>query len=129
MQNLMMDSRTASDALLPGRGHSPGYGINESSDSYKIQASKTIRFNHKDRWHVVAFCALTACVISAVTGISLGYSSIIINELNGYPRNHPWYIDQSSNHASLIGVRGVSPTYKFTILCSQFYQLRWVVLY
>lgn len=92
----------ASDALLkPGRGHTPSYGIDDSR-SYENPDSP-------DRWSVVALCAFTACLASTIAGMSLSFSSIIINELDkkndeATNVNENWKIDSDGIEASLIGV-------------------------
>ena len=68
-----------------------------------------------ERWHVVAFCALTACIASMVAGMSLSFSSIIINELNtSMSVRKQWRIEASGVEASLIGVRPVHYYYSGT---------------
>ena len=87
----------ASDALLkPGRGHTPSYGIDDSK-SYENRDSP-------DRWFVVAMCAFTACLASTIAGMSLSFSSIIINELSTSPIDEAWEVESDGYEASLIGV-------------------------
>lgn len=100
------NTSTASDALLPGKGHTPSYGIGESDDSYRTVNSKLS--DSPIRWHVVALCVLTACIASMVAGMSISFSSIIINELSSNSTNS-WLqpqqqISSDGTKASLIGV-------------------------
>ena len=84
-----------SDSLLT-KGHTPNYGI---TDSYRDSESP-------NRWRVVALCAFTACIASLVAGMSLSYSSIIINELSSTPGpvQQNWHISNNGTEAILIGV-------------------------
>lgn len=91
-------SNDVSDSLLPGTGSSPTYGLNESTEEYTESRS---------RWSVVVVCALTACIASLVTGMSLSFSSIVINELNttSVAYTDDWQpIPTDGNVASIIGV-------------------------
>ena len=95
-----------SSSLLPGAGHTPNYGINEStSNGSNHGSSRSAHSEIREHWGVVTYCALTACIISMVTGMSLSYSSIIINELNSSDSKFPeWKILSDGKHAVLIGV-------------------------
>lgn len=80
-----------SDALLPGAGHTPGYGINDSGDShFETTLTESVRTNvsvkgaarsGKENVWVVARCALTACLSSFVCGMMGGFSSPTLLEL------------------------------------------------
>ena len=97
-------SAKSTDSLL-AQGHTPDYGINDSQElSYR--ARRAVQSDNPERWHVVAFCALTACLASMVAGMSLSFSSIIIDELNTSPAHENWRIGTDSIEASLIGVSG-----------------------
>lgn len=102
------------DALLPGTGYSPDYGINESNDgdvfgssssavppSVVPSSSRTKR--KKDRVWVVALFALIACLASLVNGLMLGFSSPTLDKLN-YTTGAQ-HISNGSREASLFGVR------------------------
>lgn len=96
-------SAISSDSLLPGKGHTPNYGITESEDSYKF--TKRVQYTDSpDRWRVVTMCALIACIASMAAGMSLSFSSIIINELSTSPAEKAWFIETDGFVASLIGV-------------------------
>ena len=100
---------TGSDSLLLGAGYTPSYGINESYTAANGSAKKGLHSDSKERWSVVAYCALAACTISMVTGMSLGFSSILINELNSTTSTiitpPEWRIGEGNTIPSLIGVR------------------------
>lgn len=99
-------SATSSDSLLPGKGHTPNYGITETEDSDRF--TKRVQYTDSpDRWRVVAMCVSIACLASMVAGMSLSFSSIIISELSSTPANTAWRITKDSIHASLIGVSGI----------------------
>lgn len=106
-------STNVSDSLLPGTGHTPTYGLNESTEEYT---------EGKSRWFVVAVCALSACIASLVTGMSLSFSSILINELadeDGRAYTDDWeIIPDSGRIASLIGVSSLSKMYTRSGNCS-----------
>ncbi len=82
-----------SDALLPGAGHTPGYGINDfensNLESTITESGKTITsigvrrdtMNGKENVWVVARCAITACMASFVCGLTGGFSSPTLLEL------------------------------------------------
>ncbi len=97
----MADARVASsDSLLPGKGHTPNYGLVES-ESEKF--TKSIKYTESsDRWHVVTMCALIACLASMAAGMSISFSSILINELS--TSQDAWFIDPNGLRASVIGV-------------------------
>ena len=96
-------STTSSDSLLPGKGHTPSYGISESDDTYLIPRPK--ESSNPQRWYVVALCVFAACIASIFGGMSLSFSSIIINELNDTSYYNPNVIIPSDHIlASLIGV-------------------------
>ena len=83
----------ASDSLLPGRGYTPDYGINQSispSNSWeaseKVPRSSAINTMIKsagsgERWWMVAMCSLIACLASLVNGMMLGFSSPALTQL------------------------------------------------
>ncbi len=111
------DSRD-SDALLPGKGHSASYGINESTDlegscidSSGKSAPSVIQsiFNPSsgERVWAVAMCSIIACIAAIVNGIVIGYSSPTLSQLGTnhvklYEPGH--YIDPESRTVSLFGV-------------------------
>ena len=114
------DSRsTDRDALLPGTGYSPDYGINESNDGDDIgssgsavppsviQSSRTAP--KKDRVWVVAMCALIACLASLVNGLMLGFTSPTLDKLNIVTGAQ--HITNGSKEASLFGVCFFCNTY------------------
>ena len=98
-------STTSSDSLLPGHGHSPNYGIgDDSGEEYLINRSKSRDNSNPQRWHMVALCALTACITSVFGGMSLSFSSIITDELANNT-NQKWAIKNDTDILiSLIGV-------------------------
>lgn len=96
-------SGTSTDSLLPGKGHTPNYGLEDSEESHKF-SQKVYYTDNPDRWRVVAMCACIACLASMVAGMSLSFSSIVISELSTYPANEAWGIDKDGLPASLIGV-------------------------
>jgi len=83
-----------SEALLPGAGRTPGYGIVDYSreDSHHLestltQSGKTSSLRGpaatgKESVWVMARCALTACLASVVCGMTGGFSSPTQLELN-----------------------------------------------
>lgn len=88
---------------MPGKGHTPNYGTTESEDSYRY--TKRAQYTESpDRWRVVTMCALIVCLASMAAGMSLSFSSIIINELHTSPDMVVWYITTDGFVASLIGV-------------------------
>lgn len=111
------DSRsTDRDALLPGTGYSPDYGINESNDGDDIdssggavppsvvQSSRSRTASKKDRVWVVAMCALIACLASLVNGLMLGFTSPTLDKLNKLQMTDARHITNGSKEASLFGV-------------------------
>lgn len=109
------DSRsTERDALLPGTGYSPDFGINESNDSHDfgssgsavppsiVQSSSSRSAPKKDRVRVVAMCALIACLASLVNGLMLGFTSPTLDKLNNVTGAQ--HISNGSREASLFGV-------------------------
>ena len=97
-------SSNTSAALLPGAGHTPSYGINESNNSTSLHGStRSTPSDSQEHWGVVTYCALTACVISMVTGMSISYSSIIINDLSK-TKITDWKITTDGTPAIVIGV-------------------------
>ena len=98
-------SATSTDSLL-AKGHTPNYGLSDSHDSYRDK--RAVYSDNPERWQVVAFCVLTACIASMVAGMSLSFSSIIINELNTDTVNVNWKIKSNGAEASLIGVSEVT---------------------
>lgn len=103
--NSSVTSRST-DSLL-GKGHTPGYGLSDSHESYKNKRS--VYSDNPERWQVVAFCVLTVCIASMVAGMSLSFSSIIINELNTSATvEQQWRVDSEGTEASLIGVSEAS---------------------
>lgn len=95
-------SVVSTDSLL-GKGHTPNYGLNDSDSSYRSRRSRSEYPDNPERWHVVALCVLSTCLASMVAGMSLSFSSIIINELNA-TSNTNWHIKNDGLEASLIGV-------------------------
>ena len=88
-----MDDRDSgtSNALQPGAGHTPGYGINDSTGSYvestlteSCRTNTSVRLGlkpGKENVRVVARCALIACMASFVSGMTGGFSSPTLLEL------------------------------------------------
>lgn len=107
------DSRsTEHDALLPGTGYSPDFGINESNDGHDFGSSggavppSVVQSSHstsnKDRVWVVAMCALIACLASLVNGLMLGFTSPTLDKLSNVTGAQ--HISNGSTEASLFGV-------------------------
>ncbi len=94
-------SSDVSDSLLAGKGYSPNYGLN---DSVKEEESS----EGSSCWIRVTLCALTACIASLVTGMSLSFSSIIIQELSSKPDMSFMYVPDTGIKSSMIGVSSVS---------------------
>ena len=104
-----MATSTSTDSLMTGRGHTPDYGLESTEKSYLLHSIKnSLHSESEERWHVVARCALTACIASIVIGMSLSFSSIVINELST-DDNAYWIIKSDGFEASMIGV---SPGFK-----------------
>ncbi len=97
-------STTSSDSLLPGKGHTPNYGITDSNDAYLTSIKP--KESNPQRWYVVALCTISACIASIFGGMSLSFSSIIINELSSERSKvyHQDSIDTDGTTASFIGV-------------------------
>ena len=94
----------SSDSLLPGRGHTPNYGIGDSGEESFLN-TKVRETNDPQRWYMVAMCALIACIASIFGGMSLSFSSILINELTDHGlTNDDLVIDKEGTYSSLIGV-------------------------
>ena len=103
-----------SDALLPGKGHSPSYGINDSSDLTQSDMDSSSRTAPSviqsivhppsgERIWAVAMCSLIACIAAMINGIVIGYSSPTISYLSNDPNpNH--HIEATKYEASLFGV-------------------------
>ena len=82
-----------SDALLPGAGYAPDYGIDQSLEtSGSLEASeKTPRPSviqsvmespRNERVWTVIMCSLIACLASLVNGLMLSFSSATLDKLN-----------------------------------------------
>lgn len=110
-----MSNQGSTDALFPGKGYTPDYGINESTeyDDHAATYSKSIqsssnpslpsRGSHKnDKVWVVAMCALIACLASLVIGLMLGFTSPTLDKLDSESGAH--HIKSGSGRASLLGV-------------------------
>ena len=103
---------TERDALLPGTGYSPDFGINESNDSHDFGSSGSAvppsvaqssrSTSKKDRVWVVAMCALIACLASLVNGLMLGFTSPTLDKLSNVTGVQ--HITNGSTEASLFGV-------------------------
>lgn len=121
----MSDSRSrdsllsqGSEALLPGKGHSPSYGINDSADlngasldsSGKTATSaiqSIVNPSNRERVWVVAMCSLIACIAAMINGVVIGYSSPTLSYLasDDTKRLHPdHFIPLNSTYASLFAV-------------------------
>lgn len=110
-----MSDRTSADALLPGTGYSPDYGINDSVDGDSMTSSSEKSSTpavsqstqdgpkKKNRIWVVAMCALIACLASLVNGLMLSFSSPTLDILSLSPSS-AHYIQNGSTAASLFGV-------------------------
>ena len=113
-----MSTRSSTDELFPGKGYSPDYGINDSTEGTDgAVSSRSIMSNStqpplvqssshgghkKDKVWVVAMCALIACTASLVIGLMLGFSSPTLNKLDLETGAH--HIESGSKKASLFGV-------------------------
>ena len=83
----------ASDSLLPGRGYTPDYGINQSvSGSNSWEASEKLprpsavntaikSVGRGERVWRVVMCSMIACLASLVSGMMLGFSSPALTQL------------------------------------------------
>ena len=106
----------ASDSLLPGRGYTPDYGINQSvSPSNSWEASEKMprpsainsamrSAGSSERVWKVAMCSLIACLASLVNGMMLGFSSPALTQLQ-FSVSVEDRIDPSNIKYSLFGVR------------------------
>ena len=108
-----MGDRNSGDALLPGTGYSPDYGINDSVDddgmtvSEKSSSPPVVQSSQggtkRDRIWAVAMCALIACLASLVNGLMLSFSSPTLEILSS-PKITAHKIANGSIQASLFGV-------------------------
>ena len=89
----------STDSLLQTESTGSGYGLINGKRTRRVRAN-----SGPERWQVVAFCALTACIASMVAGMSLSFPSIIINELDVVTEKEEWKIASNGTEASLIGV-------------------------
>ncbi len=99
------------EALRPGSGLTPNYGIQDSSESATsfVSSEKTERSviqsvvhpPHERIW-VVAMCSIIACLAAMVNGMVLGYSSPTISELTNSDNSNQTIA--SSSHQILFGV-------------------------
>ena len=112
----------SSGALTAGAGSHPSYGIQEDSASMSTSETTQARRPHEDKttaaasmlrsdsrgggkervWSV-AWCCLTACVVSIVSGMMLGYSSATLVELEA-STNPAQKVVANSTIGSLFGV-------------------------
>ena len=109
---VMSNQSTERDALLPGTGYSPDFGINESNDSHDLGSSGSAvppsvaqssrSASKKDRVWVVAMCVLIACLASLVNGLMLGFTSPTLDKLSNVTGAQ--HITNGSTKASLFGV-------------------------
>ena len=108
----MKRSSISTDSIL-GKGYSPNYGLIESSEMV---------IETKGRWIVAVVCSLSACIASLQAGMSLSFSSIVINELSksSVAYTDDWkVVPEDGNTASIIGVSVCSLTvsgFSFRIL-------------
>jgi len=117
-----------SGALLPGTGHSPSYGINESVTSSLGDSGRpgsTVQSivstaAGKERIWTVAKCSLIACIAAMVNGIVIGYSSPALSNLGSKVQkldNPGQWVDPDPNNA-VGNLFGVSSTYMTCMLYS-----------
>ena len=115
-----MSIRGSTDELCPGKGYTPDYGINQSTEyndqtaaySKSTQSSagpalaqSSSHGDHKnDKVWVVAMCALIACLASLVIGLMLGFTSPTLDELDILPLSDVRHIGSGDSKASLLGV-------------------------
>ena len=97
MSSQSTGASNVADSLLAGKGYSPDYGLVDSNEEERGEGGK-------NRWFLVSISALTACIASLVTGMSLSYSSIVIQELSNYKTDNFMYIHDKGVRASIIGV-------------------------
>ena len=114
--NLSQDS----DALLPGKGHSPSYGINDSADlqgsSIETSGKKapsviqaiTSPGSSGERVWVVAMCSLIACLASLINGMVIGYSSPTLSILTAPSQPPSERFKDGDIYSSLFGVSVVN---------------------
>ena len=115
-----MSIRGSTDELCPGKGYTPDYGINQSTEyddqtgvySKSTQSSSGPALaqssSHSDQkndkvW-VVAMCALIACLASLVIGLMGGFTSPTLDELEKLPPSDIRHIGSGDRKASLLGV-------------------------
>ena len=108
-----MSIQGSTDDLFPGKGYTPDYGINESTECDVAVSSKStqssslptlVQSKKTDKVWVVAMCALIACLASLVIGLMLGFSSPTLDILDSKPNDSVYHIESSSKEASLFGV-------------------------
>ena len=110
--------RTTDSLLHPGRGHTPSYGITDSSDEKEEKAGPgetgeggvTVAIRHaQERVWTVAVFSLIACLASVVIGMSLGYSTNTLSELSDvwHGGDRVYGIENGTFTASLFGVRHI----------------------
>ena len=111
------DSSGTSDQLLPGKGHTPSYGIHDNSErdiNYSVATSTTrtptslaIDPKSKERVRVVARCVLIVCLASVVAGMNIGFSSPALPELKNSTLTpyHQLFPNDASLLDSIFGVR------------------------
>ena len=106
---------TSSDALLPGRGYTPDYGINQSiTPNDSLEASDEaphssaintdVQSARSERVWWVAVCSLIACLASLVNGMMLGFSSPALTQLQ-FNVTETEKINATDIRYSLFGVR------------------------
>ncbi len=92
MMSKVRGTSGTSDQLLPGRGHTPSYGIHGDSErdiNYSVVTNSTKTATSanvadskgKERVLVVARCVLTVCLASLVAGMNGGFTSPALPEL------------------------------------------------
>jgi len=93
----MSQNSGTADSLLAGKGFNPSYGLNDSKED--------VRDEGNNQWFLVSLSALTACIASMVAGMSLSFSSIVIEELSDDKKRGTYmYVDDNGIQASMIGV-------------------------
>ena len=103
-----------SDALLPGTGYAPDYGIDQSLEtSGGLEASEktpcpsvvqsAMESPRNERVWAVVMCSLIACLASLVNGLMLSFSSATLDKLNS-TTDSIHHISNGSKEASLLGV-------------------------
>lgn len=117
-------SSGTSDQLLPGRGHTPNYGIREDDPRDNRNYSQVVTVStrtvtsmaptpqgssqSKDRVWVVARCALTVCLATLVTGMNGAFASPAITELENSTLTPE--VQLFHNTSFLKNIFGVSPS-------------------